>query len=490
MAMGVLPLLLAGANLAASPPAEITKPCQQVLDLWCNADGPCVAANKRGGFKLPLVARRDLQGHANLKCYSPSVLDKTKTKYTGGAGFCSMDGDLEAVLAVCNGTDPGAYPLPSSTGPAPTAGSCASPFLADANSTFVLQNSRDATDYRIPIVMRIPGTDIVLALAENRGDGHGDAGRHSLAVARSADAGKTFSSVQNIYNDSVGTIDGLNLGAAVWDVAAKRFKVLFNECFHLSAIGKGCGTAGQLLQIDTADNGLTWLPVVNHTESLLTQGYKQLNPGPGTGVQLQHQTDNTKNGRLLMPAWGSKTSDGHGAQTRAFVLISEPTEATAVDDGWRAVLVPPDTPEYVPNELQCAELADGTIVLNARSGNHPLRLLSSSTDGGDTWSPLALTPSMGTEAVCQGSMIAVRDALFFSHPFHATARRDGWIKFSLDGGGTWFPWAQVDPAAYGYSGLTLLSSNASRVELGVVWEGRDGIEFKAVSGLMPSATKH
>jgi hypothetical protein len=30
--------------------------------------------------------------------------------------------------------------------------------------------------------------------------------------------------------------------------------------------------------------------------------------------------------------------------------------------------------------------------------------------------------------VCQGSMIAAGGVLFFSHPFHATARRDGWIK--------------------------------------------------------------
>ena len=47
---------------------------------------------------------------------------------------------------------------------------------------------------------------------------------------------------------------------------------------------------------------------------------------------------------------------------------------------YRAVQVPPETPENVPNELQCAELPDGTIVLNVRSGNHKLRLLSTSTD--------------------------------------------------------------------------------------------------------------
>ena len=35
----------------------------------------------------------------------------------------------------------------------------------------------------------------------------------------------------------------------------------------------------------------------------------------------------------------------------------------------------------------------------------------------------------------------------------------------------------------------MLSRNSSHVELGVVWEGEDGIAFKAVSGFMPGATR-
>ena len=50
--------------------------------------------------------------------------------------------------------------------------------------------------------------------------------------------------------------------------------------------------------------------------------------------------------------------------------------------------------------------------------------------GGDSWSALALSESMGEQAICQGSMISVGSALFYSHPFHADGTRtDGWIKF-------------------------------------------------------------
>ena len=42
----------------------------------------------------------------------------------------------------------------------------------------------------------------------------------------------------------------------------------------------------------------------------------------------------------------------------------------------------PDPGKNEPNELQCAELPSGEILLNVRSGNHPMRALSSSTDAG------------------------------------------------------------------------------------------------------------
>jgi hypothetical protein len=373
--VAVLPLLAAAA-LAA--PSGASPACQMVLDLWCNADDSCVDIIKRDTFKLPLVARFDLKNSSMWRCYSPSALDKTKTRYVGGKAYCTHQA-LAVVLAVCDGSKPGPYPLPSKGGGGGGGGGCASPFFTTANSTVPLDNARDKTDYRIPVVVRIPGTQVVVVLAENRGGGSGDAGRHQLAMARSTDGGASFAPVVNIYNDSAGTIDGLNLGGAVWDATQKRLTVLFNECFHLSAVGRGCGTTGQMLQIDTVDGALSWGAVTNHTASLVAQGIKQLNPGPGTGIQLQYQRDTAKNGRLVMPGWGSKMTDAHGSSTRAIVLVSTTPDAAAPST-WRAVLVPPATPEYVPNELQCAELPDGSILLNVRSGNHKLRLLSTSTD--------------------------------------------------------------------------------------------------------------
>ena len=79
------------------------------------------------------------------------------------------------------------------------------------------------------------------------------------------------------------------------------------------------------------------------------------------------------------------------------------------------------------------------IVLKSRSLNDSgfflrawmfLWMLRDTPQGGDTWSAMTLSESMGEQAICQGSMIAVGPVLFYSHPFRADGtRNDGWIKF-------------------------------------------------------------
>ena len=82
-----------------------------------------------------------------------------------------------------------------------------------------------------------------------------------------------------------------------------------------------------------------------------------------------------------------------------------------------------------PNELQAAELADGTIVLNARDEISLYRLISRSHDGGLTWAQFTLSAQL-QGAICQGSTVAIGSTLFFSHPF-AWTRNNGWIKYSV-----------------------------------------------------------
>ena len=68
------------------------------------------------------------------------------------------------------------------------------------------------------------------------------------------------------------------------------------------------------------------------------------------------------------------------------------------------------------NECQVAERADETIVLNMRSvGPGNRRLVSTSVDGGLTWSKPAADPVL-VEPVCQASLIRHPAGFLFSNP--------------------------------------------------------------------------
>jgi hypothetical protein len=78
---------------------------------------------------------------------------------------------------------------------------CTSPFGPgeSTNASVVMPNV--GTNYRIPVVISRNG--VVNILAENRGGSGSDSGRHKLALVRSTDSGQSFTSVDNIYNDSL-----------------------------------------------------------------------------------------------------------------------------------------------------------------------------------------------------------------------------------------------------------------------------------------------
>ena len=158
------------------------------------------------------------------------------------------------------------------------------------------------------------------------------------------------------------------------------------------------------------------------------------------------------------------------------------------DDGktWRFSAPVPNPLERQPNELQGAQLANGTVVLNVRDEKSQMRLLASSHDDGTTFSPLATTPYL-VGSVCQGSTVSAGGVLFFSHPFDKASRANGWIKFSANGGRSWWLWRQVDPSTFAYSAMTVVDVNETHVSLGVVYEGATGLRWTVVTGFLPQA---
>src|SRR5699024_8301518 len=102
-----------------------------------------------------------------------------------------------------------------------------------------------------------------------------------------------------------------------------------------------------------------------------------LGVGPGVGITLEHQEDESKNGRIVMPAYAL----GKGA-------------ALYSDDGgitWERATS--SSEGYINNidEMQFIEQADGTIMSVGRQTGKGATPVSYSKDGGETWSDRTTT---------------------------------------------------------------------------------------------------
>jgi sialidase-1 len=171
----------------------------------------------------------------------------------------------------------------------------------------------------------------------------------------------------------------------------------------------------------STDNGKTWSDrkqVVYPDEPHETRDglyWRQAEPGPGNGIQLQWQDDSSRNGRLVIPAKrsGSSTPDGE-VTVEPFVYYS--------DDHGKTWQVGNVTPGPDANEDEVVELTDGRLLLDGRqnSGNFRRRHLSS--DGGVTWSAnrpdnIPITPVDGSLARYSTKRVkGEKDRLLFSAP--------------------------------------------------------------------------
>ena len=142
--------------------------------------------------------------------------------------------------------------------------------------------------------------------------------------------------------------------------------------------------------------------------------------GPGTAIVLgRHSNESAHAGRIV--GCGA-TGYQHGHAMFMPLWYSD-------DDGasYQLAEVPAGGAFAELQECQVVELANGTVVVNARNalrrgkGQCHCRAVSASHDGGVTWSPFAFADAL-VEPVCSAGLINHGGALFFSNPDSATAR--------------------------------------------------------------------
>jgi sialidase-1 len=328
-----------------------------------------------------------------------------------------------AVLAACVGTAAGgAQSLPSA------------PRYADV----YVAGEGGYQAYRIPsVIATTKGT--LLAFAEARRTGAGDAGDIDLVLKRSHDHGDSWSRMQvvgdngpNTFGNPCAVVDR-NTGTVLLLTTQNR-----GTDREKDIIAGTSGASRTVWAMKSEDDGVTWSAPVEITTSLKRPDWTWYATGPGIGIQ-------TTSGRLVIPA--NHAEAGTGVH-RSHLFFS--------DDGGRSWRLGASS-EAGTNESQVVELT-GRLMVNMR--NHPaklenFRMVATSADGGETLS-VAYPDRALIEPPAQASILRMtsakaedRNRLLFANPA-STKRERLTARLSYDEGRSW-PVARViheGPAAY------------------------------------------
>jgi len=290
--------------------------------------------------------------------------------------------------------------------------------------------------FRIPaLVVSKRGT--LLAFCEARKTSSSDTGDIDLVLKRSFDNGVTWKPLQVVADFGTDTI-GNPCPVVDRDTGVIWLPITKN----IGSDGLGSITNGTskerrtVWMTSSTDEGGTWTKPIEITSAVADPKWTWYATGPGCGIQM-------KSGRLVIPCdhrvLGSKERGSH-------IFYSDDHGQT-----WKlGGRVAPDT-----NECQVVELNDGKLVLNMRSYHgRNCRALSTSSDGGLTWSELTFDEAL-IEPICQASLIRHGKGLLFANPA-ATSRVKMTVRLSTDEGKTWSAAKVLHEGPSAYSCLAAL----------------------------------
>jgi len=336
--------------------------------------------------------------------------------------------------------------------------------------------------YRVPSLM-MTSSDVMLAFCEGRAE-LSDHAQNKIVVKHSADQGFTWGPLQVVADAGQ---DALNNPLSVFEQQTERVILMYQRYpftrpeevedpsrwyshktqkfppnIHEAIVRPGydgeriCRT----YLVCSQDFGNNWSKPQEITRSVKRpHTVTCYGSGPGIGIQLNV---GKYKGRLLMPFY-----QGPWGKMKVYGVYSDNQ-----GESWRYGEVAPSTGNQQASEVQMVELADGRIMLNARSFNgQGFRLKTFSDDGGETWSDLEEDLAL-IEPECQGSIINYINSktgmhcLFFSNPADGEDRNNGSLKLSRDNGYSWFLAKIIYEGSFGYSCLTQIDENG----IGVLFE--------------------
>lgn len=314
----------------------------------------------------------------------------------------------------------------------------ASAFAAEPRFSDVFVSGTEGyASIRIPAVL-VTKAGSVLAFAEGR-QRPTDQAENDIVFKRSTDGGKSWSPLKVLHDDGA---HSLNNPTIVQEQQGGRLFLWYQRIpSHLkerdsrTATGLEGPDIYRNFILTSDDDGVTWNPPQDVTATTKRpHRATTIASGPGIGIQL---TRGPHKGRLIIPF-----NEGPYGVWQNYAVFSDDAGRTWTfgDDVPNALL--PNGKSWI-NEVQMAELSDGSVRLDTRQfGGARVRKTSVSKDGGRTWSPATEVPEL-TDPSCMAGLLRYsfddgsgKGRLLHTGP-NSSNRDHGTVWLSTDDGATW-----------------------------------------------------
>lgn len=304
--------------------------------------------------------------------------------------------------------------------------------------------------YRIPaLVVTQQGT--LLAFAEGRKSGQGDAGDIALLLRRSKDNGQTWSDLKVIWADP-GNTCGNPCPIVDRDTGTIHLLVTWNrgDDPEPRIIDQTSKDTRRVFTTASEDDGVTWAEPREITAQVKREDWTWYATGPGAGIQIER---GPHEGRLVAPCDHIEAGTKH---YYSHVIFSDDHGATWQLGG--------RTPKDQVNECQVIEVSGDRLLLNARNYDRTKRArqVIISDDGGATWHGQRFDEAL-VEPICQASLRAhgwtvagKRQYTLFSNPASVDKREKMTVRISGDEGETWPHTHELHAGPSAYSDLAIL----------------------------------
>lgn len=327
-------------------------------------------------------------------------------------------------------------------------------------------------NYRVPSVI-MTGKGTVLAFAEGRKYGRGDAGDIDVVLRRSVDNGCSWGPQQVVVDHGPATVQN---AAPVYDAVTKQVVLLVTgngpeDTTYTIRAGKASNVnTRRVYQLTSQDDGRTWGGEREITSSVKKSTWRWVATGPTHAIQL---TDGKYQGRLVVGANHSMTPKNKDTGLERKYSGSH---SIISDDHGKTWSIGFDDATYDgeinTDEVSVAQLGDGRVYFNARnqdSSDPATRAVAWSSTGGATLSDSFSVRKHIISPTVSASVLGWGSSLFYAGPQTTDNKRKNLtIRRAANDGedGSFVANYQLWPGPAAYSDMTKLPGNA----LGVLYE--------------------